>query len=476
MKNILFLISVLFSVSLNAQNGHDIKFDIENYNNDTLLLAYFYGDRQLVYDTIYSSEPGIFELKGDTLIHPGVYIGLVYPSKEYFQFLINNEDQEFELKTDYENPQNISVSGSKDNQLFINYLKFISEKNKEAQQLAKEKKEKEEAKSDLTVVEEKIKKLDEEVKAYQRKIIDNNPSSLTALLIKANTDIEIPDFEGTEEEIQLKRYYYYKKHYFDVVDFNNTAVLYTPFINNKVETYIDKLTVPVPDSIINSIDTILKKMPVQSEVWRYFVSYFLNKYARSNYIGMDAVYVHIAKEYYGKGLTPWVEQNTLVRILDNAMRMERVLIGKTAPNITLYTQDSIPVKIGDIEADYTVLIFWKPDCGHCKHAMPDIVKFAENYKDKGVKVVTICTKLGKKTKSCWEGVKDLNMENLDYNLADPKNLSGFHLEYNIRATPTIFILDKNKKILIKQIPADKLGEVIDKFIKENEKQNENEKK
>ncbi len=474
MKYLVILVLILSSISLNAQKGHDIKFEIENYNNDTLLLAYFYGDKQLIYDTVYAEKPGYFELKGDTLIHSGVYIGLVYPSKEYFQFLINSEDQDFELKTDYENLENISVKGSKDNQLFITYLKYIIDKNKEARELATEKKKREEAKSDISDVEEKIKKLDREVKAYQSKIIENNPASLTAMLIKANTDIDIPDFEGTKDEIELKRYYYYKKHFFDVIDFNNPAVLYTPFIHNKIETYIEKLTVPLPDSIISSIDTVLSKMPLQSDVWKFYVSYFLNKYARSNYIGMDAVYVHIAKEYYGKGLTPWVEQNSLVRILDNALRMENVLIGKTAPNITLYTQDSIPVKIGDIKADYMVLLFWKPDCGHCKHAMPDIIKFAQEYKNKGVKVVTVCTKLGKKSKQCWEGVKELKMEDLDYNLADPKNLSNFHSEYNVRATPTIFVLDKDKKILIKQIPADKLGEIIDSFIKE--KQNENEKK
>jgi len=456
--------------SLNAQKGHDITFKIKNSKNDTLLLAYFYGDRQLIYDTIYANKPGVYELKGDTMMHSGVYIGLVYPSKEYFQFLIDNEDQTFVLKTDYENLQDISVKGSKDNQLFISYLKFIGEKNKEAQLLANEKKKMEEAKEDLTEIEEKIKKLDREVKTYQREIIENNPSSLTAMLIKANTDIDIPEFQGTEEEVRLKRYYYYKEHFFDVVDFYNPAVLYTPFINNSMDTYIEKLTVPVPDSIIKSIDIVLKKMPVQSEVWRYYVSHFLNKYARSNYVGMDAVYVHIAKEYYGKGLTPWVDQKSLTRILDNALRMERVLIGKTAPDIVLYSRDSIPVKIGDIKADYLVLLFWKPDCGHCKHAMPDIIKFANDYKEKGVKVVTVCTKLGNKSSKCWEGVKELNMENLDYNLADPKNLSNFHLEYNIRATPTIFILDKDKKILIKQIPADRLGEVIDNIIKE--KQNE----
>ena len=42
------------------------------------------------------------------------------------------------------------------------------------------------------------------------------------------------------------------------------------------------------------------------------------------------------------------------------------------------------------------------------------------------------------------------MGNLAYNLADEKNTSGFHAEYNVRSTPAIFILDQDKKILLKQ--------------------------
>lgn len=472
MKNILIIVFVFSSIISFAQKTHEINFEISNYKNDTLLLAYFYGEQQLVKDTLYAYKPGHFTYKGDTLLEPGVYIGLVYPSNEYFQFLINSEDQKFTLKNDINDLQTIKVFGSEDNKVFFEYLKFIGEKNTIAQELIKQKKSNTDAGLDNIEVDKKLGDLDTEVGKYQLEILEKYPTFLTSLLIKANRDIKVPEFEGSEKEIQQKKYYYYKKHFFDNIDLKNSAVLLTPFIHNKIETYIEKLTAPLADSIIVSVDHILSKMSPQSELWRYYVSYFLNKYARSNIIGMDAVYVHMAQNYYGKGLTPWVDDQSLIRIMDNAIRMEGVLIGKTAPKLKLYKQDNTPVQIHDIDSDYLVLLFWKPDCGHCKAAMPAITKFAQDYKDKGVKVVSICTKLGKKTEKCWEGVKDLGMGDLDYNLADEKNISGFHAEYNVRSTPSIFILDKNKKILLKQIPADKLGEIFDNILKEenNKKQ------
>jgi thiol-disulfide isomerase/thioredoxin len=233
---------------------------------------------------------------------------------------------------------------------------------------------------------------------------------------------------------------------------------------------MENLTAPIPDSINKSVDYILGKMPLQSEIWKYYVAHFLNKYARSQYVGMDAVYVHLVKNYYAKGLTPWVDQEKLIKIIDNAVRMENTLIGKTAPDVKLYKEDKTPVKLSEIEAEYTVLFFWKPDCGHCKASMPAVIDFQEKYRDKGVKVVAVCTRLGSKVNECWTIEKELKMDKFFLHLADENNLSNFHSEYNIQTTPAIFVLDKDKKILIKQIPGEKLGEIMDNFLKEDRKQ------
>ncbi len=462
---ILFTFIILFSNALIAQKNHEIKFTIDNYENDTLLLAYFYGEKQLIKDTIYSKGKGNFQYKSDSLLAPGVYIGLLYPSKEYFQFLINPDEFKFSIQLDYKNLQKMSAKGSKDNKMFFDYLDYIAEKNKIAKALNEEKTKLTEQKLDIKEVDKKLDDLDKEVNEYQLQLINSNPKMLTSMLIKANRDVQLPQYEGTNDEINQKKYIYYKEHYFDNIDFKNPATIFTPYINNKIETYMENLTAPIPDSINTSIDYILSKMTTQSEIWRYYVSYFLNKYARSQYVGMDAVYVHMVKNYYAKGLTPWVDEENLIKIIDNALKMENVLIGKKAPNVILYKEDGTPVSLYDVVSDYTVLLFWKTDCGHCKASMPDIIKFQEQYMDKGVKVISVCTKMGDKISECWEKVKELKMEGLFLNLGDEKNRSNFHSLYNVQTTPSIFILDKDKKILIKQIPAEKLGEIMDGFIK-----------
>jgi thiol-disulfide isomerase/thioredoxin len=467
---ILIFYFLIFLFSINAgfsQNRHSIDFNISNYENDTLLLAYFYGEKQMILDTVFAAKKGTFEYRADSILNPGVYIGLIYPSKEYFQFLVNETELNFSVDVDYNKLSDISSNGSKDNELFFDYIKFIGDMNTKAKTLSEEKSKLVEAGLKTDDVDAKLEKLDKDVKSMQWEMIKNNPNTIFALLIKANMEIEIPDFDVPEDELSLKRFHYYKDHFFDYIDFHNPATIFTPFIHNKVTTYMERLTLQMPDSIISSIDYVLGKMDPKSEIWKYYVSNFLNTYARSQFVGMDAVYVHLAKKYYATGMTPWVETDRLNRIIDTALKLENVLIGKIAPNIVLYDEAEKPVAIHDIVADYTVLVFWKPDCGHCKTSMPAIVDFQKDFRDKNVKVVGICTKMGSKFDECWEVVQKLKMESFSMNLADGRNRSNFHAMYNIQSTPQIFVLDKNKKILIKQIPGEKLGEIVGNII-ENE--------
>jgi hypothetical protein len=48
------------------------------------------------------------------------------------------------------------------------------------------------------------------------------------------------------------------------------------------------------------------------------------------------------------------------------------------------------------------------------------------------------------------------------NVADPKLQNNFREEFDIKTTPQIFILDKDKKILAKKIDEETLEKIMDK--------------
>ena len=197
---------------------------------------------------------------------------------------------------------------------------------------------------------------------------------------------------------------------------------------------------------------------------RFVLSNMLNKYAKNKFIGMDAIYVHMIDKYYSKGQADWVDEENLAKMIDNADNLRPILIGKVFPNITVYTEDEKPLMVHNVDSEYTMMIFWAPDCGHCKKSMPSIVQFYEEFKDKGLKVVSVCTKSGDKFPKCWEFIKEKGMEGF-INTGD--KYQKYRRYVYIPSTPKIFILDAEKKILIKDVPSEELSKVMTEIIKEN---------
>ncbi len=469
-NSLLITLLVLYLLPLFGQkNNYELRFEFENYKNDTLLLAYFYGDKQLIRDTIYAQPGKKFIYSGTDTLDAGVYILMFFPEKKYIQFIINDQEKYFTIKGDYNDLSVLKFKGSKDNELFYAYMDFLAEKRVLADTLNAQRKRALDLKQDTVMIDQRLEDLENEVLGYQNELVGKNPKTVTAMMLLGNKDIDIPELDVAAEELQKAKFYYYRKHYFDHIDFSNPALIRTPFLHNKIERYLDQLTVQIPDTISVTIDEILLKMEPAPETWKFYVSYFLNKYAKSLVIGMDAVYVHMVDTYYSKGKTPWVTQETLEKIIDNAEKLRPTLLGKIAEDVILYTEDKVPVSLHSIEADYLIIMFWAPDCGHCKQSMPEIIKFSQNFKDKGIKMVAVCTKGRDKVAECWEFVKEKNMGVFDYNLTDEMYRSRFHVKYDVRTTPKIFILDKDKKIILKNVAGEKLEEIMTEVMKNDGK-------
>ncbi len=450
---------MLSNICVSGQ-GHHIDITLNNYENDTLIVGYYFADRQLVHDTL-SSESGVFTLKGDSHISPGMYIAITKPKNDYFQFMVNEKDQEFSIEADFDDLRDLSAEGSIDNEIFFEYLAYIAEQNKKANMLNQMVSASENGVGDMEEIKKQQKALNEEVVAYQKDILDNNPGTLTAKLIKSNMEVNIPEFDETDPSaLETKRYYYYKNHFFENIDLSDSVSLRTPFYDNRIQTFLDKITTQIPDTIIKSVDVVLGMMENNPPAFKFYLSTLLGKYGRSKIVGMDAIYVHIIQKYYAQGKAPWVTEDNLLKLTDNAKKMAPALIGKTGMNIKTRKQDSTVVSLYDITSDYTVLYFFSHTCGHCKKSTPSLVDFANKFPE--VTVMSVCTK--RDIENCWKYNEEYKMDNI-INTVDPFQESRFGAKYHVTETPRIYILDKKKKILMKNFPTEELENIMDEIIK-----------
>ena len=459
MKLINTLLFTLIGFSVIAQHHIDIK--LKNYEGDTVIIGNYYADKQMVRDTVVG-EQGKFEYEGSDTLKPGVYFVLLPEDNNFMQFFLDGVDHEFDMTWNVKNSGNVSFKGSEDNEAFSKYMKFIAEKRPIADKIRARI-----TAADTTGVkdesaESELKKIDEDVQAKQKEIVAEIPESVSARFIKSSFQVAIPEFDG--EDAQFKTYRFYKKHYFDNVDLGDRVNLRTPYLHQKVDYYLEKLTPQDPDSIKVSIDYLLGKMEPAEETWKYYLSYFLNKYAKLKIVGYDAVYVHLIDKYYAAGKAGWVSEENLKKMIDQADKFRNILIGQKFPDITTYKADSLktPVRLWDIESDYTIVLFWAHDCGHCTKSMPAIVEFYDEFESKGVTLLSICTKGGKKTKPCIESLPKKNMDKF-INTFD--EYQRYRKIVAIPSTPKIFILDKDKNILIKDIPAKELKNVMPEIIR-----------
>lgn len=464
MKHVFYtlLFSLFFTLSY-AQGDYDIKVKMNNYDNDTIIAGYYFGDRQLAKDTLYRQDKNTFRLSGSDTLNAGMYM-LLFPGKgDFLQFFVTEEENKFEMEVDYLDFNKTKFKNAPENKRFIKYLNFLSAKRQEAETL-NSKKESATKESDLENILKDIEKVNQDVTTYQDEIMEKYPSSMLAYVIRSNRSTEMPEFVGTEQDVKEQQYLFYKEHYFDNVDLKDPINFRLPFLGKRIDYYLTKLTVQHPDSIIKEEDYILSQLQDDEDAHRFYLSKFVNQAAKSKVVGMDAIYVHLVDNYYSKGKAPWIKEETLKKLEKNANEFRPVLMGNIGEDITLYRQDSTEFKLSDVETDFTVMMFWAPDCGHCKKSMPAVVDFYQKYKDQSVTLLAICTKHGEKYKSCWDSIEEKNMQDF-INLGDQFHRSRFKSKYNVRTTPKFYVLDSNRKIIIKDIGATQLETVMDEIIK-----------
>jgi thiol-disulfide isomerase/thioredoxin len=354
----------------------------------------------------------------------------------------------------------MKIKGSNDNVLFYEYLKFIQDRSKDVEPLKAERKVKADNHQPTDSLDEKIKAIDKQVIDFKTNFINAHPDCILSAIFKGSQDPEVPELpikpDGSRDSAFA--YYYYRDHYFDKLDLSDERLLRSPIYYNKLQYFTKNLMIQIPDSIIPMADMLVNAASKNKETFKYMVWYLTNTYETSNIMGMDQVFVHLVKNYYTKEKAYWVDETTLYKINDRARILEPILLGKKVKNLILTDSSGVYQALYNITTPYTILYFWDPDCGHCKKATPKVKAYYDKVKSKGVQVFAVCTEVE------MEKWKNYIKENkLDWiNVADPKLQNNFREEFDIKTTPQIFILDKDKKILAKKIDEETLEKIMDK--------------
>lgn len=462
----------LTTAGFGQQSGYEIELNIDGCAEGNAILAYYYGNKQYIKDSTKVDANGRFVFKGDEALDQGIYIAVMPPDNQFLELVVD-ADQHFKMSSTFADPvEKMKITGNDENVLFYQYRGFLSKQMKKNRPHSDRMKELQKEDSlgfkelpEYQKLLDKMSAVDEEVKNYKNKFIADNPDAFMSKVFLASKDPDIPDAPMLENgrKDSTFQYRYFKEHYWDLIDFTDDRILRTPVFHNKLERFMTKTVLQVPDTVIKEASILVEKAKKNQELFKYIVFWITSHFETSKQMGMDAVFVHMAKSYYMTGQAFWADSTTVAKISERARKLSYGLIGKTAPNLIMKdTADKIQI-LHAVQADYTVAYFWDPDCGHCKKVTPKVADFYHTFKDElGVEVYSVMTNA--KEREAW--IEYINENNLDWiNVEDPEQKTAYKYLYDIYSTPVIYLLDKDKKIIAKRIGADDL----EKFIRHHKK-------
>lgn len=458
MRFLFFALFILGTLTSFSQPGYNLKFRIDGWSDTTVYLGHYYGESTYLKDTAQVSSTGQFHFDGNKPLGPGQYF-LVLNKIKVLEFLVS-DNQHFSLHTNSEDYiQNMKVTGDVDNTLFFENMVFNAARHKEAEPFVTVLKDSTASEDKKKIAREAFNKVNEKVMAYQKDVIAKHPTTLTAVILKANQPIEIPEppkrADGTiDSSFQLR---WYRDHFFDNFDLGNEALLRMPrpIYNEKLNEYLDKLFAPQADSLIKAIDKLVAKAKKTQETYKYLTWNILIKYQQPEIMGLDAVYIDVYDKYYASGqMDFWVNDQLKKTLKDYADRVRKSLIGKTGPNLIMQDANLQPRELHDMKSRYTILFIFDPDCGHCKEETPKLVDFYTKNKTRfnvDIYAVSSDTSMAKMKNF----IRDFKIKFTTVN--GPRTYVGpYQDHYDAITTPSLFILDNKKKIIAKKIPADKL--------------------
>ncbi len=455
----LFLSPVVFG------QGLQMRVDLPAAAGKKVFLASHYLGNIYAKDTLQLDIEGSGIFQADSLLPQGLY-KIFLDEAHHFDLLLG-ADQQFTLKNPSFSSATMKVQGAKETAAFARYVAFLEDLRKQSAELRQEiqdasGKEKE-------VLRKKNAALDDQLHAYRKKIREKLPGSFLAKFVVAQEvpqlDISTlpPEVQKNDSLLQKARFEYQQDHFWDHFDYTDSRFLYTPFFKTKLETWFTKVLYQQYDSIKPPVFSFIEAVRPHPRIFQFVTSFLLNSSINSRIMGMDALFVDLAREYYLSGDAFWASEASLEKIRENVRFLENNLIGMTAPDLTLESYDGRYMNLHQITADYTLVLLYEPGCSHCSTFVPRL--YNEVYlplKDQGVEVFAIYSMDDKKA---WGDFLKKHELFEWINVWDEHHVSRFKILYDGRTTPGIYVLDEDKKIVAKKLTVDQVKRLLKQALK-----------
>jgi hypothetical protein len=454
----LFLSFILSSFCF-AQSGYQIRIKTEEIKADSLFIKSYHVKSKKFTNFLSVKFENDITLKDKTPLDAGIYI-IEVDSMLLSEFLISDtKNQKFTisfLKDD------IKIEGSKENSANRIYIKQMMEFRMQERALDAElkMKQKELPAIMMQVVLDtflvKFDRINVEKRAYQDEIINDYKGTLLASIVQCSKDPPPPPASYFRDFAKLQ--IYLSEHFFDAYTWDDERLLKTPVLYNKFKTFGQQL------------------LQLDTEITIPIVLKALNA-SKKNRNLFFALFDFLEREF-GNIKSPYRNEMLYIEMLRNILTMpdleetrkkfykyELNLItknqaGELAVDFNILLSNGDTTNLYAIDAELLLIYFQNPDCPTCGEFREKMKNLEVLYKTISSGKVKVMTVYFEENEEIWRKyLKTSAFTNWIHGWNYDLEILEKHL-YDIRIIPTIMVLDKDKKVIKKDIFPDEFEEWI----------------
>lgn len=429
--------------------AQQIRITVAELKTTKATISELSGEKITLIDSVKEEAPGQFKF---TLMlnqnHPGIY-RLAFDQRNWVDFI--NDGEEVKLSTVAGSIlDSLKVLSSENNLIYYTYVKLNKQYKTKSEllqlMLARYPKDDPFYDSARATAEN----LQKDYDYFVSSVSHANSSSFIGRYVKSS-QLPVLDFDRPVEE-QLA---FLKSHALDSVDFSDDGLIYSDLFTSKAIEYLMYYRNPqLPKELLEkefmvAVDTILSKAKVNQIVYQHVTEYLVDGFKK---FGFEKCIGYILDNYVIKDDLCLGDKlgNTVQRMID---QKKKLAVGLVVPNFTLADTSGRMNSLQSVKAEKTLIVFYSTACPHCQEMMP---KLAELYKTKNRGELAVVAVSLDSSRGEW--VNFIRKNNLAWlNLNDPKGWDGSAAsDYFIYATPTMVLVDKEKRVVGRPLTAEEL--------------------
>jgi len=468
----LLLFAILISgLAATAQSGYEIQVTLKPFKDQYVYLGHYYGKTYPIVDSVKldAQSKGVF--KGTKKLPGGIYL-IGYPNKTGFFEILIDKQQRFSLVADTATiAKTIQYTNLTDNVDFLTYQQTMRDLGIQVRNLQLQLKSAANPADSIRIREQLI-ATDRSIITYREDLIKNQGNTLLGALMQCMREPTLPDNlkRPANAADSLASYRFFKDYYWDGTNFWDGRLAYTTFFEEKLDRYFKQVVAPDPDSVIREIDQMLAFAQIDPEMNRFLLIKFINRYLNQQYMWEDAVFVHLYEKYFANKSYDWLNEQGKKLVQDRAYSLMANILGTPAAEVELPDSTGVVRPLYDLKSDYTLVIFWDPTCGHCKETLPRVDSmYRAKWAKQGLGIYSIAKETEGNRKNWLDFIQQNQLTgwtHVYYSKQSEKQridagMPGYSQLFDIQTFPTLYLLDRDKRIVAKKLTFEQMDEIFE---------------